>query len=100
MGWTDFAKYLKEKFPNLNKVIQNYFSAKYVNPSVSVNIPSLSGAIKEKGILNTDILSIFCLTDPSFYSLPKLNLLHSTETQGKSFLQIANAIKSRIIILL
>jgi len=93
INWREFTKYIKEKYPNINKVVQDYFTTKFVNPDVKIKTPALGG-VSGNSILNADLISIFCLTDPQFFTLPKINLLYSSDTQGKSFYQLANAIKN------
>jgi len=93
ISWKEFVRYVKEKLPNLNNVIRDYFSSKFVNPEVSIKTPTITPA-SNINILTPDLISIFSLTDSTFYSLPKASLIYSTDTSGKNFHSLAKAIKS------
>jgi len=89
--WRDFVLFIRLNFPYIDNIIRAYFTNRFINKSVPIHLPVVS---ETPSVLNTELLSLFCLTNSSFQNLPQLHLVYSTAKYGKNFNNLAASLKT------
>ncbi len=87
IDWWTFLHYIKENLIYINRCIKLYFSAKFLNKSVDLQIPELNG---RSFILNKDISALLYMSNISFHSINQLQPLYSINHHDFSFEYLSN----------
>jgi len=94
LPWAQFSSQIREYLPYINDIIPIYFAHKFVDESIPLKVPKLDSPSL---MLNRDLLGLFYLHNHYFQQYPSLNLLYSSQKQGKKFQPLAFALKSKFL---
>jgi len=89
--WWTFLHYIKENLIYVNRCLELYFTAKFLDQKVNLKIPDLN---KASFLLNRDLIGLLYLSNIYMQSTPNLEFVYSSRNKGLFYSQIAKALEN------
>ena len=95
VDWWKFIVFIKENLLYVNRNLKLYFTAKFLEKSVNLQLPRLN---QGSYIINKDLLALLYLSNVSFHSITQLTFLYSSNALGFSFEDLANTLSTSTLL--